>query len=216
MSGMRRFHGRVAIASSPWVVVFAGVVAMVVLLFVALGAYRGRSPAPDDGSAPPPALVLPTGAPTAATPSAAAVLPGLSPRASGPPPGTPAVSRSPSARATAKPTSPPPPVRPPAVSGRYRVVHSFDGGFIGEVSITNATGEGRGWTVALEYSRGRVVTAWVEGVPQGTMRQADSGFTYASGVDVPAHGSVALRFHLERAPDRPQECTVDGVRCTGF
>ncbi|MEK8110105.1 hypothetical protein NKG94_48900 [Micromonospora sp. M12] len=36
-------HGPVAIASSPWIVVGAGVVVMVVLLFVALGTYRGAA-----------------------------------------------------------------------------------------------------------------------------------------------------------------------------
>ncbi|MGQ5264040.1 cellulose binding domain-containing protein [Micromonospora sp. ZYX-F-536] len=96
-------------------------------------------------------------------------------------------------------------------------MQSFDGGFIGEVLIVNASGGARGWTVRLDYSGGRLVTTWVEGVPQGTVRPADGGgFTYVSGVDAPAGGSAALRFHVERAWTRPQGCTVDGVRCAGF
>ena len=68
----------------------------------------------------------------------------------------------------------------------------------------------------LEFSGGRFVTAWVEGVPQGTVRQSDDGFTYVSGVDVSPGGSVSLRFHMERTSSTPRECTVDGVRCGGL
>ncbi|WP_238433701.1 cellulose binding domain-containing protein [Micromonospora tarensis] len=102
------------------------------------------------------------------------------------------------------------------MTGRYRVVQSFDGGFIGEVSMVNRSARSRGWTVRLEFGAGRLVTTWVEGVPQGTVRQFDGGFTYVSGVDVRPGGSVSLRFHLERAPSTPRECTVDGVRCSGL
>ncbi|PYC76260.1 cellulose-binding protein [Micromonospora arborensis] len=218
-------RGPVAIVSSPWIVVGAGVVVMVVLLFVALGAYRGRSPAPD-GAPVPPALPLPSAvaapsAPTSVSASSPApVLPGLSGRASGLPPSAVAGSRSPSGSSSVGPTVTRSPSRVPqgrpAVSGRYRVVQSFDGGFIGEVSIVNASAESRGWTVVLEFSGGRLVTTWVEGVPQGTVRQNGSGFTYVSGVDVRPGGSVSLRFHLERTSSTPWVCTVDGVRCSGF
>ncbi|MEU7803283.1 cellulose binding domain-containing protein [Micromonospora arborensis] len=215
--------------SSPWIVVGAGVVVMVVLLFVALGAYRGRSPAPD-GAPVPPALPLPSAiaAPSAPTPvsasSPAPVLPGLSGRASGLPPSAVAGSRSPSGSPSVGPTGAPTVTRSPsrapqgrpALSGRYRVVQSFDGGFIGEVSIVNGSAESRGWTVVLEFSGGRLVTTWVEGVPQGTVRQSGSGFTYVSGVDVRPGGSVSLRFHLEQTSSTPRVCTVDGVRCSGF
>ncbi|GAB3940169.1 cellulose binding domain-containing protein [Micromonospora vulcania] len=221
MSGMPRAprpsRGPVAIASSPWIVVLAGVVVMVVLVFVALGAYRGRSPAPDDGAVPPvvplPQVTDPAAAPTPSR-SSAALLPGLSPRATGSPPSTPA-SRPPSAGppATRPPTRAP---EPPAVGGRYRVVQSWDSGFIGEVLIVNATRESRDWTARLDYAGGRLVTSWVEGVPQGTARPGDGSFTYTSGVDVPAGGSVALRFEWQRASTTPRECTVDGVRCSGL
>ncbi|MDG4782603.1 hypothetical protein O7614_23360 [Micromonospora sp. WMMD961] len=82
--------------------------------------------------------------------------------------------------------------------------------------MVNASAQGRGWTVRLEFSGGRLVTAWVEGVPQGTIRQSGSGFTYVSGVDVRPGGSVSLRFHMERASSTPRVCTVDEVRCGGF
>jgi hypothetical protein len=230
MSGMRRVprppHGPVAIATSPWIVVGAGVVVMVVLLIVALGAYRGRSPAPH--GAQPPALPVPSGvvAPSVPTsvPSPAPVLPGISGRASGLPPSAAAGSGSPSADPTVGPIGKPSATRSPsraapgqpAMTGRYRVVQSFDGGFIGEVAMVNTSTRSRGWTVRLEFSGGRLVTAWVEGVPQGTIRQSDDGFTYVSGVDVSPGGSVSLRFHMERASHTPRECTVDGVRCNGL
>ncbi|WP_410816077.1 cellulose binding domain-containing protein [Micromonospora sp. 050-3] len=226
MSGMRRVprppHGPVAIATSPWIVVGAGVVVMVVLLIVALGAYRGRSPAPD--GAQPPALPVPSAvvAPSVATsvPSPAPVLPGISGRASGLPPSAAAGSGSPTVGPTGKPTATRSPSRAaqgqPAMTGRYRVVQSFDGGFIGEVAMVNTSARSRGWTVRLEFSGGRLVTAWVEGVPQGTVRQSDNGFTYVSGVEVSPGGSVSLRFHMERASHTPRECTVDGARCNGF
>ncbi|MEU8391920.1 cellulose binding domain-containing protein [Micromonospora sp. NPDC048843] len=219
-------HGPVAIATSPWIVVGAGVVVMVVLLIVALGAYRGRSPAPD--GAQPPALPVPSAvvAPSVPTsvPSPAPVLPGISGRASGLPPSAAAGSGSPSADPTAGPIGKPTATRSPsragpgqsAMTGRYRVVQSFDGGFIGEVAMVNTSTRSRGWTVRLEFSGGRLVTAWVEGVPQGTIRQSDDGFTYVSGVDVSPGGSVSLRFHMERAPSTPRECTVDGARCNGL
>ncbi|MCX5121592.1 cellulose binding domain-containing protein [Micromonospora sp. NBC_00362] len=230
MSGMRRVprppHGPVAIATSPWIVVGAGVVVMVVLLIVALGAYRGRSPAPD--GARPPALPVPSAvaAPSVPTsvPSPAPVLPGISGRASGLPPSVAAGSGSPSADPTAGPIGKPTATRSPsraasgqpAMTGRYRVVQSFDGGFIGEVAMVNTSTRSRGWTVRLQFLGGRLVTAWVEGVPQGTIRQSDDGFTYVSGVDVSPGGSVSLRFHLERASSTPRECTVDGARCSGL
>ncbi|KAB1923254.1 cellulose-binding protein [Micromonospora noduli] len=218
-------HGPVAIATSPWIVVGAGVVVMVVLLIVALGAYRGRSPAPD--GAQPPALPVPSAvvAPSVPTsvPSPAPVLPGISGRASGLPPSA-AGSGSPSADPTVGPIGKPTATRSPsraapvqpAMTGRYRVVQSFDGGFIGEVAMVNTSARSRGWTVRLEFSGGRLVTAWVEGVPQGTVRQSDDGFTYVSGVEVSPGGSVSLRFHMERASSTPRECTVDGVRCDGL
>ncbi|MET8091160.1 cellulose binding domain-containing protein [Micromonospora sp. NPDC005220] len=228
MSGMRRVprppHGPVAIATSPWIVVGAGVVVMVVLLFVALGAYRGRSPAPD--GAQPPALPVPSAvvAPSVPTsvPSPVPARPGVSGRASGLPPSAATGSGSPSAGPTVAPTGRPTatgsPSRAaqPAMTGRYRVVQSFDGGFIGEVSMVNTSALSRGWTVRLEFSGGRLVTAWVEGVPQGTIQQRADGFTYVSGVDVSPGGSVSLRFHMERASHTPRECTVDGVRCGGL
>ncbi|MET8045835.1 cellulose binding domain-containing protein [Micromonospora sp. NPDC005215] len=228
MSGMRRAprlsHGPAAIVSSPWIVVGAGVLVMVVLLVMALGAYRGRSPAPD-GAPVPPVLTLPTGVGAPSVPGPASspppVRPGLSGRASGLPPSATAGSRSPSVGAsgggpvvTRSPSRAP--QGQPAMSGRYRVVQSFDGGFIGEVSMVNRSAESRGWTVRLEFSGGRLVTAWVEGVPQGTLRQSGDGFTYVSGVDVRPGGSVSLRFHLERTSSTPRVCTVDGVRCGGF
>jgi hypothetical protein len=230
MSGIRRAPqpspGRRLVASSPWIVVFAGVVVMVVLLIVALGTYRGRSPAPDAGAEPYPPLPLPqlAGSPTTTAPASPTppppALPGLSPRATGLPTRSPAASRTSAVGGVGKPLStrsstPPAPPRPPAMTGRYGVVETFDGGFIAEVLISNGADEERGWTVWLAFPGGRLVTAWVEGAPQGTVRKSDGGFSYTSGADVPAGGSATLRFYIEGATTRPSECTVDGFGCAG-
>ncbi|MFC4017666.1 cellulose-binding protein [Micromonospora sp. GCM10011542] len=237
MSGISRAsrpsRGRTVVASSPWIVVFAGVVVMVVLLVVALGAYRGRSPAPDAAAEPYPAVPLPLppspASPTAGSPTPPTsppptptptppALPGLSPRATGLPTRSPVASPT-SAGAvvsvSARPPARPAPPQPPAVTGRYRVVQSFDGGFIGEVLISNAAGDGRSWTARLGFPGGRLVTAWVEGMPQGTAREFDGGFTYTSGAEVPAGGTATLRFHIERAATKPSECRVDSFGCAG-
>ncbi|MER7457466.1 cellulose binding domain-containing protein [Micromonospora sp. NPDC126480] len=223
MSGMRRAprSSRVtaAVASSPWIVVAAGVVVMIVLLVVAVGAYRGRSGDGVDTPLEPPAPPLllpepsaPTGSP-APSPSRP-VRPGLSPRASVPPTTGVASPSVPTRAATATAGAPSPAPPPPTgMTGRYRVVDSFDGGFIGEVLIRNATADRRGWTVRLAYPGGRFVTAWVEGVEQGTATPFDGGFTYRSGVDVAPGGTATLRFHMERTDFRPTSCTVDGRPC---
>ena len=55
-------------------------------------------------------------------------------------------------------------------------------------------------------------TAWVEGGPQGTVRQSDDGFTYVSGVDLSPGGSVSCAVpHGAGAQHVRRECTVDGV-----
>lgn len=100
------------------------------------------------------------------------------------------------------------------MTGRYRVVDTFDGGFIGEVLIRNTTADRRGWTVRLTYSGGRFVTAWVENTEQGTATLIEGGFTYRSGVDVAPGGTARLRFHMERTGSSPTACTVDGLPCT--
>ncbi|MCM0674376.1 cellulose-binding domain-containing protein [Micromonospora phytophila] len=227
MSGTRRAarapHASTAIASSPWIVVSIGVVVMVVMLVVALGAYRGRGIVVDGQPEPAPTLVLPelppssTGqaAPTPTPP----VRPKLSPRASVPPttgaatPAVPAGGGGATAPPAPRPAVPP---APPPVSGRYRVLESFPGGFIGEVLVRNDSRTDRGWTVRLAFPGGRVATTWVEGAPQGTMSQTEDGFSYRSGVNVAPGASVPLRFHIERADSRPASCTVDGGACQGL
>ncbi|MGN9808509.1 cellulose binding domain-containing protein [Micromonospora sp. BQ11] len=225
MSGTRRAphssHTTTAIASSPWVVVLIGVLVMVVLLVVALGTYRGRSsdggPRPD----PAPPMVLPELSPSSAESSVpaprptptAAVRPGLSPRATVLPTTAAAVPSTPSGAGGGRPSVRPAQPAPPPVTGRYRVMEAYDGGFIAEVLITNGASTGRGWTATLAFPGGRLVTAWVEGQQQGTLRTTDGGFTYRSGVDVPPGGTAPLRFHIERADTRPASCTVDGFAC---
>ncbi|SCG64652.1 cellulose binding domain-containing protein [Micromonospora inositola] len=227
MSGTRRARpspgAGAAIASSPWIVVSIGVIVMVVLLVVALGSARGRRPYNDAGPGPPVATIPLPGLPPA-TPSRAESIeappapPGLSPRSTVlPSAGRP--TSSPSAPAgggggTARPT--PPPVRP-LESGRYGVANTWDGGFMGEVLIVNADSTRRGWTVRLAFSEGRIVAYWVAGAEGGSGSVFDGVLTYRSGVDLASGQSVPLRFQVENTrTTRPELCTVNGSRCSGF
>ncbi|MFI7215186.1 cellulose binding domain-containing protein [Micromonospora maritima] len=211
-----------AITSSPWVLVAIGVIVMVVLLVVALGSVRDRRTFPAAGPSDPamslPGLPASTSAPSgvpSAPPSTAArpVVPGLSPRSTVLPAAPTSVAPTGSPRGGGRPAPPPP---PSAVTGRYAVVNSFDGGFIGEVRLVNAGDAAQGWTVRLTFPGGRLVTAWVQGAEQGTFGFADGVFTYRSGVDLAAGASVPVQFHIERAGSRPASCTVDGVTCAGL
>ncbi|MEU4595035.1 cellulose binding domain-containing protein [Micromonospora aurantiaca (nom. illeg.)] len=214
-----------AMTSSPWILVAAGVVVMVVLLVVALGSVRGRRTFPAAGPADPvmslphvpltPTAVSATGpSPVAAT---APVVPGLSPRSTVLPARPTPAAPTPSPRGVARPVlpPPPPPAPPPsAVTGRYSVMSAFDGGFIGEVLLVNTARTPQGWTVRAVFPGGRLVTAWVEGAEQGVFRFDDGVFTYRSGFDLAPGQSVPVRFHIERASTRPVSCTVDGTPCT--
>ncbi|MDW3848960.1 cellulose-binding domain-containing protein [Micromonospora sp. BRA006-A] len=209
--------------SSPWILVAAGVVVMVVLLVVALGSVRGRSTFPAAGPPDPlmslPGMPLTPTAVSATGPSpvsaTAAVVPGLSPRSTVVPARpTPAAPTS-SPRGVARPVlpTPPPPPPPSSVTGRYSVVSSFDGGFIGEVLLVNTARTPHGWTVRATFPGGRLVTAWVEGAEQGVFGFDDGVFTYRSGFDLAPGQSVPVRFHIERAGTRPVSCTVDRSPC---
>ncbi|WBB67454.1 cellulose binding domain-containing protein [Micromonospora sp. WMMD812] len=219
-------HSR-AITSSPWIVVFAGALVMVVLMVVALSTYRGRTPAADVQTGPQPLLPLlppsatatPTGAAaTSPTPTARPTTPGRPTRSAGAPASNRASTPSPTGVAPATPSllvSAPPPGQS-GMTGRYDVEQKFSGGFIGEVKITNTAKTRQGWTVRLAFSGGRLVTAWVLG-PQGTLRETDDGgYTYTSGADLAAGASVRLQFHVERASTSPVDCTVNGTGCTGL
>ncbi|MEU7759815.1 MULTISPECIES: cellulose-binding protein [Micromonospora] len=215
-----------AMTSSPWILVAAGVVVMLVLLVVALGSVRGRSTFPAAGPPDPPMSLpgmplTPTAAgatgpsPVSAT---AAVVPGLSPRSTVVPARPTPAAPTPSPRGVARPVLPPtppaPPAPPSAVTGRYSVPSVFDGGFIGEVLLVNTARTPQGWTVRAVFPGGRLVTAWVEGAEQGVFRFDDGVFTYRSGFDLAPGQSLPVRFHIERAGTRPVSCTVDRSPCT--
>ncbi|MEU5950566.1 cellulose-binding protein [Micromonospora sp. NPDC047465] len=231
MSGMRRpsskSYGTAVIASSPWIVVSVGAGVMVVLLVIALGAYRGRSPAFDAQPGPPePTLALPDAWPSTSVPATAA---SPSRRASPTPIGRVTGRSTPGgptpARSSRTPSPDPggdegtvlllPPTASP-VSGRYRVLDESHGGFVGEVLVSNASRDGRAWTARLAFPGGRLGSAWIEGAPQGTATRTDDGFTYRSGQDLAGGASVALRFYVQHADSRPASCTVDGVACHGL
>ncbi|MEU4483007.1 cellulose binding domain-containing protein [Micromonospora sp. NPDC023966] len=228
MSGTRRARpsSGAAITSSPWIVVSIGVIVMVVLLLVALGSVRGRR---TFAEAPPPAptMSLPqVPVTTPATPSTPGATTRLSASATGPVTPGPSPSSSgvparpkpsPSASGGSRSAQPAPPPPAPPVTGRYGVVSSFDGGFIGEVRLVNTADQAQGWTVRLTFPRGRLVTAWVSGAEQGRGDFSDGVFTYRGGADLAPGESVALQFHFEQTgTTRPTTCTVNDANCSGF
>ncbi|MDG4796751.1 cellulose binding domain-containing protein [Micromonospora sp. WMMD1082] len=220
-------RGSAAVASSsPWILVSIGVGIMVVLIVVAVGAYRG--PGPDFQPAPPeppPVAAVPVperassaGREASAPPSPA--VPGLSPRRTGPPSPTPTASPTPSPSAPPSPAASSPtasaPAPPAPLEVRYRVTNSFQGGFVAELRIRNTSRDELDWVARVDYPGGRVVAAWLVGVPQGTFSGVGGTLTYRSGRDLAGGASVRLRFHIESAPSRPASCRVSGRACDGL
>ncbi|MFI6158936.1 cellulose binding domain-containing protein [Micromonospora haikouensis] len=119
-----------------------------------------------------------------------------------------------------EPPAPTTPARPPAspsVSGAYRVMNSYDGAFIGEVLVRNESRSQRGWTVRMTFPGAHLVTAWIEGAPQGRISRSGDTWTFTSGVDLSPGASVPLRFHFDQTrATRPTTCTVDGAGCSGL
>lgn len=205
----------------PWLPTVAGVVVLVGLLVFALVSLR---PDEQERALPPPAATPPflagpsvpdASAPTTA-PAATAEATLASPRrpsASPPPPATRVVP--PPRSSSAAPPSPAPP--PATLTGRYRTVQTFDGGFIGEVLVTNSGTASRTWTVRLRFPStiGPMRTFWVESAPQATLRQEGEVFAFTGSAPVGARSSVALRFQFDRstATTTPLTCTVNGVAC---
>lgn len=219
-----------ALTSLP-AVISVGVLVMAVLLAVALGAVPGPTRVADPGPPLPtvPLPVLPPSEPGATASAGTAASgttppsPGRSPSGSAsavPPPAPPTAPSRPADRPTLLVTPPAPPSTTAStpVSGGYRVVETFVGGFIGEVLVTNESSVAQDWTVRLELPRGRLVTAWTEGAPQGTVSGSNGSWVFTSGSDLAPGESVTLRFEFTgtKGNTRPSGCTVDGVACTGL
>ncbi|MCX4471199.1 cellulose binding domain-containing protein [Micromonospora sp. NBC_01655] len=233
MSGTRRARpapatsaASAAIASSPWILVSVGVIVMVVLLLVALGTYRSRGPAGGALPGPDVTVPLPTSPPTAsraATGPPAPVPPGRSPRSTpSPGPTRPAASTGGPTPAGAGTSASPPaplastPVDPPALTGAYRVLSTYDDAFIGEVLVRNVSRSDQGWAVRLTFPGARLVAVWVAGAPEARTSRSGDTWTFTGGGALPPDGVVPLRFHFEQTPaTRPTTCTVDGVGCSG-
>lgn len=208
----------------PWLPTVAGVVVLAGLLVFTLVAMRperkeralppapvgtppflggpgvpGSGPAPTVTASPAAPTVTPTAVPTADATLASPRRPTTSPSGS-------RVAESPERR---------PPT--PDLTGRYRTVQVFDGGFIGEVLVANASAAGRNWTVRLRFPStiGPLHTFWVESAPQATLKQDGDDLVFTSGAPVGARSSVALRFQLGRqtATTTPTLCSVNGTAC---
>jgi hypothetical protein len=199
----------------PWLPTLLGVCALIALLIIAATSFTSS---PEVRAVPPAPPFLPAPAatpttspsPTSAPPSAR---PGSQMR-----PATATTSPRP-ARSSSRATTAPAPA-PGPVSGRYRVVDSYDNAFIGEVLVANSSGRDSDWRVELRFppAVGDLITSWVESAPQATLRRSGDSFIWSSGVPVPARGQVALRFHFSRSGsgNLPSACTVNGQGCSGL
>ncbi|MFI7609018.1 cellulose binding domain-containing protein [Micromonospora sp. NPDC049366] len=205
---------------------------MLVLMVVALGTYRGRGPTVEVSPGPHVALPLvppsDTAEPDASASGATPVAPSRSsstasarpsPSSAGPSAGGPVPTTSPTRSAVPTVTlrASTAPAAPPTVTGQYDVEQRFSGGFIGEVRISNVSGSRQPWTVELDFSGKRIVTAWVLNTGQGTLRRGDDGvYTYRGGVDLAPGASARLQFHVDGSSTTPNRCVVNGTGCGGL
>ena len=225
---MRYLHARREDAPNLvfWLPTFAGVLVLIAaLIFTLMRLYDSPEEAADRLPQPiapfqplTPASFLPQPS-TSELGSAPAFAPGGSGGSSTQPEPagySPTARPSPTPSRTVRPTVTPTPA--PVVRGTYRVLNSYDGAFIGEVLISNSSGQDRDWTVTLRFPSyvGELVTSWVEGAPQATLTSSGETYTWRSGVPVPAGSSVPLRFHFERSGtgNYPTTCTANGTACT--
>lgn len=220
---------------APWLIVGSGVGVMIVLFVAALtglpggrdGTTAGRpgfSPAwpfgveaaqstdDVDASTPPP-----TSAPAAVSSTPGHVP--TPPRRTTPPPTTkPAPTTV--AAATPSPSGSSLPVQQSGITGRYRVIASFDTSFQGEVLVANTGRMARHWTVELRFPEnvGPLWNHWVESAPQATVRQSGNRYVFTSTAPLAPGASVRLRFQLARSGkgNLPIECRASGAPCTGY
>ncbi len=176
-----------------------------------------------DGSEPAPSLppALMTSLPTFEPPPTAQP----APRTAAPRPNPPApeVRQPGGERPRESRTVPPPgvPASPAAasVSGTYRVVDAFPGGFIGEVMVRNGSGQAVRWQVSMQLpdTVTELRSSWVDGTPPPQVRRTGQTVVFTGAQPVPSGGSVPLRFQFARTGSRmtPLTCTVNDVRCGG-
>lgn len=202
----------------PWLPTVVGVVVLIGLLVFALVSLRpdDRGPARPPAQADTPPFLAGPSVPDASTSTPAVATPEAtlnSPRRPTPSPSLSRAIETPARR-------PPAPAPDPDLTGRYRTVQTFDGGFIGEVLVTNSSSAGRRWTVRLRFppTIGPMRTFWVESAPQATLKQEGEVFAFTGSVPVDARGSVALRFQFDRrnAVTTPLTCDVNGTACTAL
>ncbi|WP_422774260.1 hypothetical protein ACN28C_16145 [Plantactinospora sp. WMMC1484] len=216
--------------ATPWAVVLAGVLVMIVLFALATGYLTGgprhSSGAPDPAwpfapGATPSSVASVDDAPSPARssaggfhqPTSAADRQGGGDKEEG--------SRATPTRTTASPprpttAAPKPPPEPP-LTGRYRVLADYRDSFIAEVFIRNDGDSAQSWRVELRFrSEVHGLRAfWVEGAPRPSVDRDGSRYVFRSGAPLQGNRSDPLRFHLDRwgNGERPISCTVNGRPC---
>lgn len=201
----------------PWIPAIVGLGIVAGLLLAVLLLRPASSTGPEAGGVtapavqPPVAPVLTSVAPPRST--------GAIPRSVSPRPRSPAAP-SRTAPATRSAVARAPRTVPPAdVTGRYRVVASYQTEFIAEVLVSNAWGSPRHWSVQLRFGSnvGTLRAFWVNGQEQPTMRRSGESYIFTSSIALAARSSAALRLRFDRwGPDiMPEYCTTNGLTCAG-
>lgn len=113
----------------------------------------------------------------------------------------------------------PTPAAPTAapISGTFRVVDTFSEAFIGEVTVTNASGRAVNWQVSLQLpdTVTELRTSWVDGTPPPAVRRTGQTVVFTGSQPVPSGAVAPLRFQFARTGSRiaPLACTVNDVQC---
>jgi hypothetical protein len=205
----------------PWIpaIVGLGIVASL-LLAVLLLRPAGGTDTPTAGRVTTPAVQPPAApvlTPVPPSPSAS-----VTPRSVSPRPRSPAAPSRVATVATATRSAvagAPRTVPPADVTGRYRVVSTYQMEFIAEVLVSNAWGSPRHWSVQLRFGSnvGTLRAFWVNAQEQPSMRRSGDSYIFTSSVPLAARSSAALRMRFDRwGPNiMPESCTTNGLTCAG-
>jgi Cellulose binding domain len=207
----------------PWAPTLLAVGSLLALLVLSAGRLLPDDSTPGSLPPPQPAFTLPdssTGpqAPISLIPSPPRSRPAGSPPTDSVPEGSSSLitSRPVPTKATKPPQSPQSPVKQ-TVTGRFRVVDSYPDSFIGEVALTNVTGEKQDWTARVTFPAGvdDLRTSWLESLPQPTLDTRGRTFAWTSTVPLEPGATELLRFHFERSgtTETPARCAVNGTSC---
>jgi hypothetical protein len=158
-----------------------------------------------------------TGTPSSTGAQGSSPLVGTGQETASPAPRAPSASASADRSAVAKA----PRTAPPAdLTGRYRLVASFDTEFTGEVRISNGSSGARHWTVRLVFGDevGAMRAHWIESAPRAALQRSGPAYVFTSTAPVAPRSAVVLRFQFNRSGQsaNPVSCSTNGLTCAGL